>query len=146
MSHADWEREGDPPPGGVGAIRRMGRPPLYGREQIIEYDPPHHLAYTVLSGIPVRDYRADVQLVATATGGTAISWRATFEPRSPAPVRCSPRMLPRLIGSYARRAADEAGRGQRGLALGEGQRGVTPTGDARSARCSRSSSSRGRHP
>ena len=28
-----WEREGDPAPGGVGAIRRLGRWPAFGREQ-----------------------------------------------------------------------------------------------------------------
>jgi len=110
VSHADWEREGDPPPGGVGAIRRMGRPPFYGREQIIDFDPPHHMAYTVLSGIPVRNYRADVQLVATATGGTAITWRATFDAKIPGTGALLAALLPRLIGSYARRAADEAGR------------------------------------
>jgi uncharacterized protein YndB with AHSA1/START domain len=110
VSHAGWEREGDPPPGGAGAIRRMGRPPFYGREQIIEYDPPHHMAYTVLSGIPVRNYRADVQLIATATGGTAITWRATFEPKIPGTGALLGAMLHRLIGSYAGRAADEAGR------------------------------------
>jgi hypothetical protein len=26
---SEWEREGDPAPGGVGAVRKLGRPPAY---------------------------------------------------------------------------------------------------------------------
>ena len=37
---SDWEREGDPAPGGVGAIRRLGRAPAFSREQIVEYERP----------------------------------------------------------------------------------------------------------
>src|SRR3954447_24479600 len=68
-----WEREGDPPPGGVGAIRALGLPKLGSREEIVAYDPPRHLAYVILSGLPVRDYRADVHLTPEGTG-TRITW------------------------------------------------------------------------
>ena len=63
---SEWEREGDPAPGGVGAVRKLGRPPAFAREQILEYDPPHHLAYTIVAGIPVRGYHADIDLVPDA--------------------------------------------------------------------------------
>src|SRR3954454_18964987 len=62
-----WEREGDPAPGGVGAIRALGLGRIGSREEIVAYAPPHHLDYTILSGLPVRGYRADVRL--TPEGG-----------------------------------------------------------------------------
>src|SRR5215831_4397687 len=71
-----WDREGRPPPGGVGAVRKLGAPPIYSREEIVEYDPPRHLAYTILSGQPVREYRADVRLRPDGAG-TRIEWGAS---------------------------------------------------------------------
>ena len=75
---SDYEREGEPAPHGAGAIRRFGFPIYKSREQVLEFDPPHHLAYTLLSGLPLRDYRADVTLT-EAAGGTDIEWRSSFE-------------------------------------------------------------------
>jgi uncharacterized protein YndB with AHSA1/START domain len=88
---ADWaplrssslERQGDPPPDGVGAIRvlRAVGPPL--REEITEFEPPKRLAYTVLSGLPVRNYRAEVELTPSPGGGTDVVWQVSCEPRIP---------------------------------------------------------------
>ena len=88
---SEWEREGDPAPGGVGAIRRLGRPPAYAREQILEYDPPRHLAYTIVSGLPVNGYHADIDLLSAPRAGARPSaGRARSNPGSPAPAGCSP--------------------------------------------------------
>lgn len=73
------EREGVPPPGGVGAIRGLGIRQLGSREEVVAYDPPHHLGYTILSGAPVRDYRADVRIEAEGTGSRII-WSGRYEP------------------------------------------------------------------
>ena len=56
------EREGEPAPDGVGAIRvlRAVGPPL--REEVIGYDPPHRFSYRLLSGLPVRDHVGTVLL------------------------------------------------------------------------------------
>src|SRR3954468_21700312 len=72
-----WEREGTPAPGGVGAIRALGMKRLASRGEILEHPPPHPLAYTILSGLPVRDYRADVRLTPEGDG-TRIVWTGTF--------------------------------------------------------------------
>jgi uncharacterized protein YndB with AHSA1/START domain len=104
-----WEREGDPAPGGVGAIRRLGRWPVFGREQIVEYDPPGHVAYTVISGIPVRGYHADVDLHPDV-GGTTISWSGAFEPTIPGTGALLAGVLRHTVLGYARRAATEAER------------------------------------
>src|SRR6478736_1919847 len=107
---SEWEREGDPAPGGVGAVRKLGRPPAFAREQIVEYDPPHHLAYTIVRGIPVRGYHADVDLVPTPGGGTAIRWAGASEPKIPGTGALFAAALGRIVHGYARSAAAEAER------------------------------------
>jgi len=52
---------------------------MYGREEIVAYEPPTHLAYTIVRGQPVRNYRADVTLTGDSDG-TSISWTGTFDP------------------------------------------------------------------
>ena len=79
------EREGSATPDGVGAIRRFGAWPFFSREEVVGFDPPRRLSYVLLSGLPVRDYRADVELhdVVTPAGGvaTAVSWTSSYEVR-----------------------------------------------------------------
>ena len=75
----DLEREGDPAPNGVGAIRalRVAGPAL--REEVTVYDRPHRFGYRMLSGAPVRDHVADVRLEPT-TGGTRIVYHIETTP------------------------------------------------------------------
>lgn len=47
------------------------------REKILVADRPHHHAYTILSGIPVADHRADVHIHRHGTG-SLIVWQAEF--------------------------------------------------------------------
>ncbi len=55
------EREGEPAPNGVGAIRVISSvgPPL--REEVVAYEPPSRFSYKVLSGAPVRDHLGTVE-------------------------------------------------------------------------------------
>ena len=107
IRHSSWEREGTPPPGGVGAIRKLGSWPMYGREEIVEYEPPTRLAYTLLSGQPLRNYKAVVEL-ASKDGGTAIRWSATFDPKIPGTGKLFSRYFTTLIGGFAKRLARHA--------------------------------------
>jgi uncharacterized protein YndB with AHSA1/START domain len=107
---AELEVEGSPEPDGVGAIRKLGAPPVFAREQVLEFDPPRHLAYTILSGIPVRGYRADVNLYPTADLGTDIRWTGSFDSAPPAmrgPLRW---FLQRVLEDMASRLVREAER------------------------------------
>ena len=86
FSHAALEREGSPTPDGVGAIRNFGTAKVVSREEVVLFDAPHHLAYILLSGMPIRDYRADVVLKSVepgAGGGTDITWSSSFAPKRP---------------------------------------------------------------
>jgi uncharacterized protein YndB with AHSA1/START domain len=104
-----WEREGTPPPGGVGAIRALGLKRVGSREEIVAYDPPRHLAYTILSGLPVRDYRADVRLEPEGAG-TRITWGGSFEPKLPGTGAAIRLFLVTTVGDFTRRLARHAAR------------------------------------
>ena len=106
---SSWEREGTAEPGGVGAIRRLGSSRIFSREEIVTYDRPNHLAYVLLSGQPVREYRADVSMT-PAGGGTDIRWEATFLPRLPGTGRFVRWYLGLIVAGLARRLAARAGR------------------------------------
>jgi uncharacterized protein YndB with AHSA1/START domain len=80
LTRSDLEREGDPAPDGVGAVRRFTSLGVGSREEVLEWQPPHHLRYTLISGFPVRDYRADVDLTPDP-GGTTLTWSVRFNPR-----------------------------------------------------------------
>ncbi len=62
MRKSVLEREGDPAPNGVGAIRVLSSvgPPL--REEVIAFQPPSRFAYKLLSGAPLRDHVGTVEL------------------------------------------------------------------------------------
>jgi uncharacterized protein YndB with AHSA1/START domain len=92
----ELERPGDPPPEGVGAIRVFRRGRTTGRDEIVEVVPDRRLSYRSLSGLPVRDYRAHVDLEPDGDG-TAIRWEASFAPKLPGTGRLLERGLRRFI-------------------------------------------------
>src|SRR3954451_20644377 len=99
-----WERQGEAEPGGVGAIRRLGLGALSSREEIVAYDAPRHLAYTWLTGFPVRDYRADVRLQPDGTG-TRIVWSGSLRPAFPGGAAVMRRFFLTTVGGFVKRLA-----------------------------------------
>lgn len=75
----DGEDGGD----GVGALRRFRTGRNVSVERVVAFEADRHLAYVLISGLPLRDYRADVTLTPTTTGGTAIEWRSQFRGKVP---------------------------------------------------------------
>lgn len=76
------EREGEPSPDGVGAIRVLSSvgPPL--REEVLAYEPPARFSYKLLSGAPLRDHVGTVQLTAR-DGGTRMVYAVRTTPTLP---------------------------------------------------------------
>jgi uncharacterized protein YndB with AHSA1/START domain len=72
LRKAELEREGEPAPNGLGAIRVLGAvgPPM--REEVIAYDPPHRFSYKLLSGLPFRDHVGTVELTPLDEGTQVI--------------------------------------------------------------------------
>jgi hypothetical protein len=102
---AEYERDGEPPPHGVGAIRRFKRGPVKTREEVVLFEPESRFAYTLLSGIPVRDYRADVTLTDSGAGGTNIHWESKFDVKVPGTAFFLRPFIRRVIGDVARQLA-----------------------------------------
>ncbi|HYH53541.1 MAG TPA: SRPBCC family protein [Solirubrobacterales bacterium] len=82
LRKASLEREGDPAPNGVGAIRvlSVAGPPM--REEVIAYERPKRFAYKILSGLPVRDHVGTVEMQ-PAEGGTEIVYAVKTTPTIP---------------------------------------------------------------
>jgi uncharacterized protein YndB with AHSA1/START domain len=82
MRKSILEREGEPPPNGVGAIRVLtsAGPPL--REEVIAYEPPTRFSYKLLSGAPLRDHVGTVELMPQG-GGTRVVYAVRTMPTLP---------------------------------------------------------------
>jgi uncharacterized protein YndB with AHSA1/START domain len=78
----ELEREGDPAPNGVGAIRVLHSvgPPL--REEVLVYKPSRRFSYRVLSGVPVRDHVGTVELT-PQDEGTKVTYAVRTMPTLP---------------------------------------------------------------
>lgn len=103
----ELEREGDPPPNGVGAIRvlHLAGPPV--REEIIAFDPPRRFAYRMLSGAPVKNHVGTVELSPVA-GGTRMSYVVETTPKIPVVGFTVVALMRRIIEDIAAGIAAEA--------------------------------------
>jgi uncharacterized protein YndB with AHSA1/START domain len=81
---AGYRSEGDAAAHGKGAVYWLEGSKRYGFrypvsvEEILDVEPGKRLAYTVLRGIPVRNYRAEVTLT-PSPDGTLIRWGASWD-------------------------------------------------------------------
>jgi hypothetical protein len=82
LRKAELEREGEPAPNGVGAIRVLGLvgPPL--REEVLAYEPGRRFSYKLLSGLPVRDHVGTVELTPSGAG-TRVVYAVNTTPTLP---------------------------------------------------------------
>jgi uncharacterized protein YndB with AHSA1/START domain len=113
LRKAVLEREGEPAPDGVGAIRVLSAigPPL--REEVLAYEPGVRFSYRLLSGLPVRDHVGTVALT-PSEGGTHVVYAVRTTPTVPlvggaviAAIKVGVRQLQAGVAKEAeRRAAD----------------------------------------
>ncbi|HVA02945.1 MAG TPA: SRPBCC family protein [Acidimicrobiales bacterium] len=101
MTRSYLLREGDPAPDGMGALRRFAVGPGGSTEEVVVWDPPHHLGYVAVKGLPVRHYRADVHLDEDGTG-TVVTWRCSVEPLIPGTGAMLRLGLRTMVRSFAR--------------------------------------------
>ena len=76
------EREGRDGGESLDAIRVFTTAGVHSREELVGFEPGRSFSYVALSGLPIRDHRADVTL-AERDGGTAIAWREDFRAKVP---------------------------------------------------------------
>jgi len=76
---SSWTRQGDPPPGGVGAVRKIGMWPMLVQEEIVKYEPDRRHGYKLVGpASPAKDYYSEVVFTPNAAGGTDIRWTGSF--------------------------------------------------------------------
>jgi uncharacterized protein YndB with AHSA1/START domain len=76
---SSWAREGDPAPGGVGSVRKIGMWPVLVREETVAYEPDRRHAYKLIGPpSPAKDYSSEVVLTPNPAGGTDIRWTGSF--------------------------------------------------------------------
>ena len=112
---AGYQRPGDTSPRGTGAeywlrsSRRYGLSYPVSVERVLDAEQGRHLAYTVIGGIPVRNYRADITLE-PAAGGTRIRWAASWDRTMSGRLvhRSLRKLYPQIVASLAAEAEKEA--------------------------------------
>jgi len=97
----ELEREGVDGGESLGAHRIFRHGRSTSREEIVELQPDRRFSYTLLSGLPLRGYRADVDLQ-PHDGGTAIHWHSRFRAKYPG----TGRIFRSALGSFVHRCAD----------------------------------------
>ena len=104
----ELERPGEQEPEGLGAVRifRSGR--VTGRDTIAELVQDRRLSYTHVSNLPIKNYRADVDLT-PAGGGTEIRWVSEFDPTFPVTGALLRRGLDGFVSKLVHGLADHAG-------------------------------------
>lgn len=76
---SSWARQGDPAPGGVGAVRKIGMWPLLVQEETVEYEQDRRHAYKLVAPpSPAKDYFGEVTLTPNSSGGTDLRWTGSF--------------------------------------------------------------------
>ena len=76
------ERPGADEPEGIGAVRELVNGRITGHDTIVELVQDRRFSYTHVSNLPIKNYRADVDLT-PAGDGTAIRWVSAFDPKLP---------------------------------------------------------------
>jgi carbon monoxide dehydrogenase subunit G len=96
---------------GVGEVRRLRSGRITTRERIVRFEPPRRYVYEIVSGLPIRDYLAEVQLSPLAEDGTEVHWQARFRAKVPG----TGWVLKRLLQGAVRKGADALVRRADGL-------------------------------
>ncbi|MBX6354278.1 MAG: SRPBCC family protein [Micromonosporaceae bacterium] len=94
-------------PGSGDRLFRTGR--ITSRERVVEADPGRRLSYELVSGLAIRQYRADIDL-APVDGGTSIHWHSSFLPKVPGTGWLYRRTLQRFVEQCAKGLAEYAAR------------------------------------
>jgi hypothetical protein len=98
-----FELEQEGPDGGesLGAIRvfRTGR--TKSREEVVVLEPDRTFGYALLSGLPLKGYRALIDLE-PRDGGTEIHWHSTFRAKVPG----TGGLYRRILGTFIQRCVD----------------------------------------
>lgn len=88
-------RPGDTTGHGVGAVRLIVTPLIRLTEEVVEYDPPVLMRYSLLKSVPPLRHQEGHMAFSECPAGTRVHWSTTFELASPIlPALCTRLFLP----------------------------------------------------
>ena len=110
----DWSplgryEPGEGEEGTVGSVCTFVTSGIRSKERLVELIPGRRLSYVLVSGLPMRDYRADVDLTPDGDG-TLIRWASSFEPKIPGTGWLFRSMMARVLGQITSSLAEAAAR------------------------------------
>ncbi len=108
---SSWARQGDPAPGGIGAVRKIGMWPVLVQEETVEYEQDRRHVYKLVGpASPAKDYFAEVVFTPNAAGGTDMRWSGSFIGGVPGTGRVMRAALGGAVRYFASRLVKEAER------------------------------------
>jgi hypothetical protein len=108
---SSWARQGDPAPGGIGAVRKIGMWPMLVQEETVEYEQDRRHVYKLVGpASPAKDYFGEVLFTPNAAGGTDIRWSGSFSEGVPGTGRVMRAALGGAVRYFAGRLVKEAER------------------------------------
>jgi Polyketide cyclase / dehydrase and lipid transport len=103
----ELRQEGAGEPEGLGAVRAFRTGRVTSVERVAELTPDRRFGYELVSGLAIRDYRADIDL-AVDGAVTTIHWHSTFRAKVPGTGWLYRRTLSRFIRQCAEGLAAHA--------------------------------------
>ena len=91
-------------PAGVGAVRSINRGRVVSIEEVTDFKPGRRLAYKLRSGLPLRNYRAEV-LLRSVDDGTEITWHSAFDGAPGGMARLAQLAFARFLRTIVKRLA-----------------------------------------
>lgn len=114
--YVDWtqakavtiERDGDPAPNGLGAVRVFAAGPSKVREEVTRFEPPTRLDYRLVSGVPVRRYDATMLVDALGPDRCRLRWHGEVEARIPGTEALLAKTFTKAVARFAAGIKDAA--------------------------------------
>jgi uncharacterized protein YndB with AHSA1/START domain len=77
------DREGNPPPNGVGCVRVIASGGVKVYEEVVGFEPPRRMTYRIVrGGLPLKDHLGEVTFEPDGDR-TLVTWRCRFDSRIP---------------------------------------------------------------
>ena len=73
------DRQGDPPPNGVGCVRAISSGGVKVVEEVLSFEPPRRMTYRIVrGGLPIKDHLGEVDFEPHGDR-TLVTWRCRFD-------------------------------------------------------------------
>ena len=77
------DRQGDPPPNGVGCVRAIASGGVKVIEEVLTFESPRRMTYRIVrGGLPIRDHLGEVDFEPHGDR-TLVTWRCRFDSKIP---------------------------------------------------------------